>query len=459
MVCSQLVNCPFRQQGSIFLPYLREVDVTLHFRPIQYQLRQRYMTAYDVIVVGGGPAGLMAAGQAARCGSTTLLMEKNTAPGVKLLLTGKGRCNLSNTAPIDEALQHFNREGRFLTQCFYQFFTDDLRGFFHDLEIPTVVQRGGRVFPASENSRDVLGGLLRWVKESGVNLQLDTSAEALIIKEGRMRGLSTSRGEYSCQRLILATGGKSYPGTGSTGDGYSLASSAGHHITHLSPALVPLVTAGKTARQLQGLSLKNAAVSTWVNGRKGGEIFGELLFTHFGLSGPVILTLSRSVVLELETGNQVELRIDLKPALDHSQLDDRLLRDIVRLGRKQFSTLLEGLLPKALIPVCLEQTGIERDLQNSQLSGEQRKRLVGWLKDGFKFNITGHRGFRQAVITAGGVDTGQVNPRTMESILVPGLYFAGEILDVDADTGGYNLQAAFSTGWAAGKAAGGCDSS
>jgi len=412
------------------------------------------MNEYDVIVVGAGPAGMMAAGQAGLKGCSTLLIEKKGSPGRKLLLTGKGRCNLSNTAPIEETLRHFNKEGRFLKNVFYHFYNTELRDFFDSLNVPTVVQRGGRIFPLTESSKDVLASLLAWIAKSGVELMTETSVTELIVEGGKIQGVKTTRAEYFAPKIILAAGGKSYPGTGSTGDGFALARLAGHVIQPLRPALVPLITAGNTARQLQGLSLKNISLTVWTNNKKIDHLFGELLFTHFGLSGPVVLSLSRQIVIELEQHNPVEVRIDLKPALDFPALDSRLLRDIQSLGKKQFSSLLEGLLPKKLIPVCLDQIKIPREMKNSQISSTERNRLLSWLKNDFRFNITGHKGFDQAIITAGGVDTSEINPRTMESKLMPGLYFAGEIINIDADTGGYNLQAAFSTGWAAGKTTG-----
>ena len=412
------------------------------------------MPHYDVIVIGAGPAGLLAAGQAALLEKKVLLLEKMKTPGRKLLLTGKNRCNLTNSAPVQEALGHFNKGGRFLTQLFYHYYTDELREFFADLGLPTVVQRGGRVFPQSEKARDVLEVLLTWIKKLGVELITGTAVTDLIIREGKIHQVVTENQTYQAPAVILATGGKAYPGTGSTGDGYVFARRSGHKIIPLRPALVPLLTGGETAQNLQGLSLKNVTISVWVNEKKLTQMFGEMMFTHFGLSGPVILTLSRQIVNYLEEGNQVEIKIDLKPALDHTALDARLLREIQSQGRKQFSSLLEELLPKKLIPICIEQTGIPRNKKLSQISSRERKHLRSWLKDDFQFLISGHKGFDQAIITAGGVDTSEVNPETMESKLFQGLYFAGEILDVDADTGGYNLQAAFSTGWAAGRAAG-----
>lgn len=411
------------------------------------------MNIYEVIVVGAGPAGMMAAGQASIRRKKVLLIEKMDTPGRKLLLTGKHRCNLTNTASIEDALAHFNPGGRFLTQIFYQFFTDELRSFFSDIGLETVVQRGGRVFPSSEKAQDVLDALLDWNQSLGAKIIPRSSLTALRFKNNKIKGIESTTGSYYAPAVILATGGKAYPGTGSTGDGYHLAESVGHKIIPVLPALVPLKTIGDTAQKLQGLSLKNINASVWIEGKKTAELFGELLFTHFGISGPVILTLSRQIVQALEKKKTVEIQIDLKPALNQGAVDDRLLRDIQSLGRKQFKSLLQELLPKKLIPICTEQTGIPGDKKISQISGDDRKKLRSWLKDDFSFIISSHMGFGQAIITAGGVDTTEVNPSTMESKLIQGLFFAGEILDIDADTGGFNLQAAFTTGWAAGRAA------
>ena len=411
------------------------------------------MDRYDVLVVGGGPAGLMAAGQAALNGSRTLLIEKMDRPGRKLLLTGKHRCNLTNAAPIDEALAQFNKEGRFLKGVFYRFYNQELRGFFRELGVPTIEQRGGRIFPASENAKDVVNALLAWCEKNGVVLITETRLEELLIDGDQVSGVRTSRGDFSARAVILATGGKAYPGTGSTGDGLAFARRVGHTIQPLRPSLVPLITAGSVAQDLQGLSLSNILASVYINQKLVNQLFGELMFTHFGISGPVILTLSREIVIALDDDQDVQIGIDLKPALSHETLDARLLRDIQLLGSKQFSSLLGGLLPKKLIPVCARQTAIPWEKQNSQITASERKSLLDWLKGNFKFQITGHKGFEQAIITAGGVNTKEVDPHTMASKRVRGLYFAGEILDVDANTGGFNLQAAFSTGWAAGRAA------
>jgi len=402
----------------------------------------------------------MAAGQAAQVGAETLLLEKMDRPGRKLRIAGKGRCNLTNVAPVSEFIAHFGPNGRFLRQAFHQFFNADLVAFFEGLGVRTVTERGGRVFPVSGEAQDVVDALARWVRERGVTSRTRSPVERLLVEGGRVVGVQVSRnqvsgekpGFYSADAVIVATGGASYPATGSTGDGYRLAQAVGHTIVPIRPALVPLETAGDVAPGLQGLSLRNVTVRVWVNGIKQAEAFGEMLFTHFGLSGPIILSLSRQVVDALRLSQRVILSIDLKPALDEGKLDARLLRDLDAHGKQQFRTMLKGLLPSKLIPVCIDLVNIPPHKEAHQITSEERQRLRAWLKD-FRLEVTGHRPFAEAVITAGGVDVREVDPRTMASRLVEGLYFAGEVLDVDADTGGYNLQAAFSTGWVAGRSA------
>jgi predicted Rossmann fold flavoprotein len=410
------------------------------------------MKTYDVIVVGGGASGMMAAGQAAQLGAKTLSLEKMERLGRKLFISGKGRCNLTNTAPIREFIDHFGENGRFLRQAFHRFFAPDLIEFFHQIGVPTITERGGRVFPASESSQDVIDALERWCRELGVELHLNSPVDRLVVGEGRLQGVAVDSKLIPAGSVIVATGGASYPGTGSTGDGYRFAEAVGHTIVPIRPALVPLNTAGDIAQKCQGLSLRNVEVTVWVNGKKSNSQFGEMLFTHFGVSGPIILTLSRKVVDALRKKKKVQVSIDLKPGLDESKLDARLLRDLDANGKRKFQTLLKGLLPQKLIPVCVELTQIPADKVCHQITAAERKRLRNWLKD-FRLEVTGHRSFRQAIVTAGGVDTREIDPRSMASRLVAGLYFAGEILDVDADTGGYNLQAAFSTGWLAGQSA------
>jgi predicted Rossmann fold flavoprotein len=419
-----------------------------------------------VIVVGGGAAGLMAAGQAAEQGAETLLLEKMDRLGRKLRITGKGRCNLTNMAPMSEFLAHFGPNGRFLRQAFHRFFTHDLVGFFEDLGVGTLTERGGRVFPDQGQAQDVVDAMIGWVRQRDVTIRNRSPVERLLIEGGRVVGVRVSHppGEtYRGDAVIVATGGASYPATGSTGDGYRLAQSVGHSIVPIRPALVPLETAGDFAPRLQGLSLRNVRVRVWIDPQLPrqqfrstqqvrGEAFGEMMFTHFGVSGPIILSMSKGIVDALRQGQSVEISIDLKPALDERQLDARLLRDLDAYGKQHFRTLLKGLLPRKLIPICTDLTGIPPDKVGHQITAEERGRLRAWLKD-FRLEVNGYRPFTQAIITAGGVDTREVDPRSMASRLVEGLFFAGEVLDMDADTGGYNLQAAFSTGWLAGRAA------
>lgn len=421
------------------------------------------MAVRKVIVIGGGASGLIAAGQAAEQGAETLILEKMRRSGLKLRITGKGRCNLTNIAPLPDFIAHFGPAGRFLRNAFSRFFVSDLMEFLEKLGVQTVTERGGRVFPESGEAHEIANALEKWSNECGVTVRSQSRVKRLLVEKGHVVGVlienaPTQRGSsgrtYHADSVILATGGASYPATGSTGDGYRLAKSVGHTIVSIRPALVPIVTAGNIASRLQGLSLRNVNVRLMIDGKKRAEAFGEMIFTHFGVSGPIILTLSRQVVDALQMKRQATLSIDHKPALDNRKLDARLLRDLDAHGRKKFRALLKGLLPSKLIPVCADLTGIPLDRMLHQVTAQQRKTLRLWLKD-FRLEVTGHRPFSEAIITAGGVDTREVDPRTMASRIVKGLYFAGEVLDLDADTGGYNLQAAFSTGWIAGRAAAG----
>lgn len=405
---------------------------------------------YDLIVAGAGPAGMMAAGTAALRGAAVLLLEKMERPGRKLMITGKGRCNLTNIMPMSEFLQHTGPDKRFLKYAFSEFFSPDLISFFNETGIPTITERGGRVFPESEKAADIVEGLSGWVKKAGVHLLTSVKVQSLIMEEGAIRGIITHNSmEYLCGSLIIATGGKSYPATGSTGDGYLLAQQAGHSIVPPRQALVPVETYGDTAKQLQGLSLKNVRVNVWVDGKKKGDAFGEMLFTHFGLSGPIILTLSRIFNDDILEGKDVVFSLDLKPALDDQKLNNRLLRDLEEHGKKQFASLLKLWLPQKMIPVFACILKIPEERQGNQVTAEERKKIRLLLKD-FPFRVSGLRPFNEAVITAGGIPTREVDPVTMQSKLVRGLYFAGETLDLDADTGGFNLQIAFSTGRMAG---------
>jgi predicted Rossmann fold flavoprotein len=411
-------------------------------------------TTYDVIVIGAGAAGLIAAGHAAHQGATVLLLEKMRRVGRKLLITGKGRCNITNDAPQSVFYKNIFPNGRFLKHAFDAFFKEDILKIMHDQGVETTTERGDRVFPVSNLAADVVNAIMRWMGKKNIEILYETKVSGLLIEENTVVGVRAIVNglskEFYGKRVIICTGGKSYPATGSTGDGYSLAKQAGHTINEVRPALVPLVTKGNIAEKLQGLGLKNVNAVVWVNGKKTAEEFGELMFAHYGLSGPIILTLSRHVVEELYKNNSVTIGIDLKPALDEKKLDARLLRDINEHGKKQVENIFRLWLPAKLIPVFLEMLEIDENKLCHQLTAKDRRKILLLMKD-FRFEVTGHPGFKEAIITAGGVSTSEINPKTMESKLAPNLYFAGEVIDLDGTTGGFNLQLAFSTGWLAAK--------
>lgn len=410
------------------------------------------MNKRRIIVIGGGAAGMMAAGQAAAAGARVLLVEKMNRPGRKLAITGKGRCNLTNIAEIKEFITHFGPNGRFLRQAFSAFFAPELMAFLEEQGLELVNERGGRVFPAGGKAPEVVRALQQWMLRCGVELKTSTPVELLLTTNGRISGVLTKNQTLPCDGVILATGGASYAATGSSGDGYRLAASVGHTIVPIRPALVPLEIAGSLTTPMDGLDLRNVTVRLLVNGKRSRQEFGEMSFTKFGVTGPVILTLSGEVVDGLRTGAGMALSIDLKPALDEQKLEARLLRDLEGRNKEQMGSVLRGLLPGEMIPVCLQCTDIPADRPAGQVTAKERKRLKTWLKD-FRLPISGHRPFSEAIVTAGGVDLKEVDPRTMESRKTQGLYMAGEVLDIQGDTGGYNLQAAFSTGWLAGRAA------
>lgn len=405
----------------------------------------------QIIVVGGGASGMMAAGRAAQCGADVLLLEKTPRLGNKLRLTGKGRCNLTNKAELAAFIAHFGETGQFLYSAFSRFFVEDLIFFFHQLGVSTVVERGGRVFPASNDAHQVADALEHFLEISGVRIQRRCPIERLLIKERQILGVQVRGHTIHGAAVILATGGASYPRTGSSGDGYRLAAEAGHRIVPIRPALVPLETRESWVRELQGLSLRNVQVTLFLDDKPISREFGEMLFTHFGVSGPVVLTLSRKAVDSLGKG-RVSLSINLKPALTSEELDERVRRELDEHGRRQWQNLLSQLLPSKLTSVFVALLGIPADKPAHQITGTERRRLVTLLQD-LRVTITGSRPLSEAIVTAGGVDTTEIDPRTMESKLVRGLYFCGEVIDVDADTGGYNLQAAFSTGYLAGESA------
>ena len=411
-----------------------------------------------LVVVGSGAAGLMAAGQGAAAGTRVLLLERMGRLGTKLRITGKGRCNLTNTAELEDFLAHFAFPDRssdsrfFLRNAFARFFAPDLIAFFENQGVPIVVERGGRVFPASNDAQQVAGALTRFAVDNGVQIRLRSRVTQLLRDGNRVWGVALESGEQlSAGAVIIATGGASYPKTGSSGDGYGLARQVGHTVVPVRPALVPLVAAGEEPRAMMGLSLRNVEVRLLLDGQEVSREFGEMLFTHYGISGPIILTLSGPAVARLGRGH-LEMAINLKPALDPEKLDARLRRDLDRSGKRNYRNLLKGLLPQKMIDVMVARSGIPPDKPCHQITAAERLRLRDLLQD-FRLTIVGHRPLDEAIVTAGGVETGEIDPRTMASRLVRGLYFAGEVLNVQADTGGYNLQAAFSTGYVAGLAA------
>ena len=406
-----------------------------------------------VTVVGAGASGLFAAGRAASLGAEVLLLEKMKYPARKLRITGKGRCNLTNMADLDLFIGQFGKNGRFLRSAFSVFFAPELIDFFSGLGIKLETQRGGRVFPSSGSAPEVVDTLVRWTRSQGSAIKCSSPVESLLIESGSVAGVRTARGDiFRSEAVILSMGGASYPLTGSDGDGFRLAESAGHDIIPVRPALVPLEIAPSSCTRAAGLQLQNIKLTMFVNSRKKREEFGELLFTDFGVSGPTILRVSGDVVDEINSGNRVELSIDLKPGLDNGKLEARILRDLESRGTENVSSILRGLLPRELVPVCLEHTGINRNTVGNQLRAGSRKILRDWLKD-LRLEVTGPRPLAEAIVTAGGVSLREVNPATMESRIVKNLFITGEMLDLQADTGGYNLQAAFSTGWLAGEMA------
>lgn len=411
------------------------------------------MKKKTVVVIGGGAAGLMAAGQAAICGSRVILLEKMKRPGRKICITGKGRCNLTNNAEVEDFIKQFGKNGRFLRQAFGRFFAPELISFFEDNGLQVTLERGGRYFPTNGKAPDILKCFLSWLATLNVEIRENSRVKELTIRNKKLIGVSTREGNIGCDSVILATGGSSYPSTGSTGDGYRLAEQAGHTIVPVRPALVPLEISGGIHPELAGLELRNVEVRLFIDGKRKRQLFGEIHFLQYGVSGPIILTLSGEAVDGLREGKQIALAVDLKPALSLQKLDARLIRDFQKRHKETFAEILRGLLPAQLVPLCLQQTGIVPNRLGGEISKKERKRLLHWLKN-LRMEVNGYRSFSEAIVTAGGVSLKEVDPRSMESKISTGLYLAGEVLDLNGNTGGYNLQAAFSTGWLAGRSAG-----
>lgn len=406
------------------------------------------MMGYDLIVIGGGPAGMFAAITAAGRGKKVLLLEKNDRLGKKLLITGKGRCNVTNDCSAQEVLQNIPRNSRFLYSAMTAFPPEKIRAFLEENGCPLKTERGNRVFPQSDRAYSVLETLQKMLRARGVTVKT-ASVQEITVENGRASGVVTDNGTFSAPSLILATGGLSYPTTGSTGDGYAMAASLGHTIIPPQGSLVPLETAGEDARDMQGLSLRNCGVKL-VNG--GGKVlyrdFGELLFTHFGLSGPTVLSASCHL-----KGEGCRLLIDLKPALEEPVLDARIRKDLELYKNRAMENALTDLLPRSMIPVVLRRLEIDPAMQANSLTKQKRHAMVTLLKS-FSLEIIGKRPVSEAIITSGGVKVSEIDPKTMESKIVPGLYFAGEVIDCDGYTGGFNLQIAWATGYVAGMSAG-----
>lgn len=404
-----------------------------------------------IIVIGGGAAGMMAALAAANNGSKVCLYEKNEKLGKKIYITGKGRCNVTNASDIEEVFKNIVTNPKFMYSSFYTMTNEMVMTMFQtELGVPLKVERGNRVFPVSDKSSDIISGLAGNIRKRNVEIHLNTAVKELVTENNTIKGVRLQDGTMDkADSVIVATGGFSYQSTGSTGDGYRWAEKTGHKVTEIYPALVPLEVKEAYAAELQGLALKNIKVSFVKNNKVIYSDFGEMLFTHFGISGPVILSGSSYIVKSIKKNDKIHISIDLKPSLSADTLDARVLREFKEFTNKDFRNSLSNLLPKSLIPVIIELSGIDPFKKVNEVTKEERKKLVGLIK-AFPLTVKDTRGFNEAIITQGGISVKDINPATMESKHIKGLFFAGEVIDVDALTGGYNLQIAWSTGWLAG---------
>lgn len=413
-----------------------------------------------IIVIGGGASGMMAALTAAERGAEVMLLEKNDRLGKKMLITGKGRCNVTTDKDLPEIISSFVHNGKFLYTALNNFSNRQVQQFFEEAGVPLKVERGQRVFPVSDQAKDLVNALRRKLQQAGVDLWLNAPVKELLLEDGRAVGVLLPNGRrLTADAVIVATGGASYPGTGSTGDGYHFARKAGHTIVPLRPSLIPLECQEGWVKALQGLSLKNVTFTIeTMEGKRLAQEFGEMLFTHFGVSGPIVLSASyRAVDYWQKQKQPLKASIDFKPALSPEKLDARLLREIEEQKKKQLKNSLHTLMPSKLIPVFMARCGISPEKAMHQITREERQRMAALLKD-FRFTLTKARPLEEAIVTAGGVSVKEVSPKTMESKLVKQLYFTGEVLDLDGMTGGFNLQAAFSTGYLAGTACTNIDS-
>lgn len=403
-----------------------------------------------VVVIGGGAAGLMAAVIAGREGAKVTLLEKMNYVGKKMGITGKGRCNITNACDMSEFIKNTPGNGKFLYGAYERFTNEDLLQLLHDAGLETKVERGGRVFPASDSALDVRNTFMKLMKHYGVDVHLEEPVKKILVDDGTVIGVVTDKETYHADAVVIATGGKSYPATGSTGDGYVLASQVGHTITDIRPSLVPIVTEESWVKDLMGLSLRNVELSVIAKNKVQATMFGEMMFTHFGITGPIVLSLSHTVgkLMRKKNIGTIGLDINLKPALSPETLDKRLQKDFDLYSKKQLINGMKDLLPSRLIPLIIELAGIDPQKPINQISKEERQQ-IGYMLQHMPLTVKGLRPVEEAIVTAGGISLKEFNPKTMESKLVKGLYGAGEVLDIDAFTGGYNLQAAFSTGYVA----------
>ena len=403
-----------------------------------------------VVVIGGGAAGLMAAVIAGREGAKVTLLEKMNYVGKKMGITGKGRCNITNACDMSDFIKNTPGNGKFLYGAYERFTNEDLLQLLHDAGLETKVERGGRVFPASDSALDVRNTFMKLMKHYGVDVHLEEPVKKLLVDDGVVTGVVTDKETYHADAVVIATGGKSYPATGSTGDGYMLAAQVGHKITDIRPSLVPIVTEESWVKDLMGLSLRNVELSVVAKNKVQAKMFGEMMFTHFGITGPIVLSLSHTVgkLMRKKNIGTIGLDINLKPALSPETLDKRLQKDFNLYSKKQLINGMKDLLPSRLIPLIIELAGIDPQKPINQISKEERQQ-IGYMLQHMPLTVKGLRPVEEAIVTAGGISLKEFNPKTMESKLVKGLYGAGEVLDIDAFTGGYNLQAAFSTGYVA----------
>jgi predicted Rossmann fold flavoprotein len=409
------------------------------------------VNSHPIVVVGGGPSGMMAAGRAAEMGCRIILLERMPRLGSKLSITGKGRCNITNMEEMDSFLEHYGKSGNFLRNCFARFFNRDLIHFFQNRGVETVIERGKRVFPESSDADEIIHCMDAFLRDNGVKVRTGFKVDAILSAKGHITGIRGEGEEIPCNIAIVATGGISYPLTGSTGDGYRFAQDLGHRVRKPEPGLVPIEIRDDFVTKMQGLGLKNVELSAFADGKIFARLFGEMIFTHFGISGPIVLTMSHEIVKRLRT-SKVVVSVNFKPALSKDTVEKRLLREFDTHGKMRCRNVLKQLLPVAAIDVFIERSGILPHKRASEVTRDERQRLVQLLTD-FRMIVKGPRPIDEAIVTEGGIALDEIDPYTMQSRIVKGLFFCGEVIDIAGDTGGYNLQAAFSTGYIAGESA------